>query len=406
MLSLVHHAVGHSYRMLQRHRRTKLVIQFLYRLHRWICKKLKYFVSFLFISRYRRGQQVKLLILLLAFCLFRQFRKHRIFYSGIIDTSKLALFYLKTFRQIKFRKTVIRSKDTEKYSIWSPAAQTAWTSSASYMRIPKVTTLPQCQHIWVCLPGGMLNVDPAMVALFEDDVFEGSELVCFNNPGVSTEMASKPLISPTEPKYLIEYLEDLSDQGYKMSLIGFSVGTVWALRTLHALKNDKKYADCNVHLECVILVHAPDLIRDAVQSSTNYWIFRHDLFFACYIHFLQQKSKSWNKIKDKVNYQWFEGWQYIKQCTEICCGDDWQTCEDQQFNLRTFCDESITDVPVVRIIAKNDFVIPFNAIDPKYFKYLHKVLITERGGHCGVHACKETRDEIKTWNQRILNNAL
>merc|ERR1712154_125090 len=108
-------------------------------------------------------------------------------------------------------------------------------------------------------------------------------------------------------------------------------------------------------------------------------------------------------IKDKIRFKWFNGWSYIKNCTEICNGQKWQGMEDQQFNIRTFCDETIRKVPVLRIIAKNDFVIPYRRINPKYFKYFKRVLITQRGGHCGVHACNETINTIKTWNHHIVN---
>eukprot|EP01084_Bolivina_argentea_P286067 490672_1 len=373
MLQLLRHILFQNYRTLQQKKNVKFVVKFLK-------KRMKYLLSFLFIYNYQRS---KLFVLFLAFYIIHQIKNHRKWWSGILDSSKLALFYFKTYHQIKFKKRIFAATDNEKYCIW----------------IPPIVQ-PKSQHIWICLPGGMYDIDPAMVALYSNNTFKQSKLVCFNNPGISTKMVSKPLISPTHPQYLIEYIIKLKQQGYKVSLIGFSIGTVLAIRTLHTINNTDMYKQ--IILESVILVHAPDIVRDAVVSCANNWFFRMDIYFAFHIQLIHYESNSWDMIKDKVNHYWFQGWSFIQECTEICLQEKWQKCEENQFNLRTFCDESIKNVPVLRIIAKNDFIVPYEKIDSKYFKYFKEVVITERGGHCGVHASKKSMDVIKKWNQTIV----
>eukprot|EP01083_Nonionella_stella_P030529 83670_1 len=194
----------------------------------------------------------------------------------------------------------------------------------------------------------MMDIDTATVALYLDDVFHGSELVCFNNPGISTRMVSKPLVTPTEP----------------------------------------------------------DLVLEGLNSSANYWMFRFDIGLSFKLYTVLRGSGTWNMIKDRMDDQWYHGLDFVKQSTELCVGEQWQKCEDEHFDLRTFCDDSILDVPVIRILAKNDPIVLYKDIRPEYFKYFDKVLVTERGGHCGVHASKETRDEIRKWNDKIVNGAL
>merc|ERR1712113_954009 len=115
-------------------------------------------------------------------------------------------------------------------------------------------------------------------------------------------------MGPTEPLYLIQYIQYLQNiHNYEVSLIGFSVGSVQALRTLHTINNNQdKY---NIKLKSVVLVHGPDIVREAVISCQNNWFVRMDIYFAFHIRFLQHMSNSWRFIKDKVDKSWlFDGW--------------------------------------------------------------------------------------------------
>eukprot|EP01083_Nonionella_stella_P294260 1000476_1 len=117
-----------------------------------------------------RLRSTKLVLLSLFICfIIRHFRKHHIYYSGLMDF--LRFFAISTVKlQIshsKFTKTVITSKDSEQYSIW----------------IPKGMKASPTKHIWVYIPGGFMDIDGAIFPLYEMGLFEGSEVVCFNNPG-------------------------------------------------------------------------------------------------------------------------------------------------------------------------------------------------------------------------------
>ena len=134
-----------------------------------------------------------------------------------------------------------------------------------------------------------------------------------------------------------------------------------------------------------------------------------DVYFAVHIRLLQHRSGSWEMIKDRVNtkdtrYNVWNGWPFIERVSVVSLGKEWEECEENMFNLRSFCDELIyeSDTRVYRIIAKNDWVVPYHRIDPRYFKYLNEVFIADRGGHCGVIQCADTVSRIKKWNERAL----
>ena len=150
-------------------------------------------------------------------------------------------------------------------------------------------------------------------------------------------------------------------------------------------------------------MHGPDIVREAICSFENNWFIRMDIYFAIHIRLLQHWSDSWKQIKGNVDTHWLNGWSFIQQVSSISLNKEWNKCEQEMFNLRNFCDKSIESVPVLRVIAKNDFVVPFESIDEKYFQHFRNVLITERGGHCGVNQCDETIETIRKWNEDVLN---
>lgn len=135
-----------------------------------------------------------------------------------------------------------------------------------------------------------------------------------------------------------------------------------------------------------------------------------DIYFAFHIRWLQHCSGSWNMIKDKVNaddhYNVLQGWPFIERVSDVSLGKEWNQCEEEMFNLRNFCDKSTQkcDTRVYRIIAKNDWIVPYESIDSRYFKYLDDVFITYRGGHCGVTQCPETVSRIGLWNKQVLQS--
>jgi len=327
-----------------------------------------------------------------------QLLTHYNWWSGFFDSFIMILWH---HRPLSFSKEMIKASDGETYAIWTPKTQTSLYHDAAIMKHHQ----SKRPHIWICLPGGMESIDPAMTALHSFDTFKGSKICMFNNPGISTNMVNTPLVSPTEPKYLIDYIRYLQNvYNYDVSLIGFSIGTVHALRAVHTICNHpEKYN--GLKLTSVILVHGPDKVREAVCSFQQNWLFRMDLYFALHIQRLHYMSNSWNMIKPNVSKYPFEGWSYIEEVTSVTLNKEWSECEEEYFNLRRFCDESIECVPVLRIIAKNDFVVPFESIDEKYFKHLKQVLISERGGHCGVSRCNKTLEAIAKWNDDIIQNA-
>eukprot|EP00485_Elphidium_margaritaceum_P004463 CAMPEP_0202699498 /NCGR_PEP_ID=MMETSP1385-20130828/12731_1 /ASSEMBLY_ACC=CAM_ASM_000861 /TAXON_ID=933848 /ORGANISM="Elphidium margaritaceum" /LENGTH=314 /DNA_ID=CAMNT_0049356463 /DNA_START=342 /DNA_END=1286 /DNA_ORIENTATION=+ len=289
------------------------------------------------------------------------------------------------------------SSDGERYAVYTPKTQ-----SSLYLHNSGVNK--KKQHMWVCLPGGMQTTDPAMTALHSYGAFKGSKVCIFTNPGIGTKMNRQPLISPTEPKYVMEFIRQIqAEYNYDVSLIGFSIGTVQALRTLHTANNAEEDATNRISLKSVVLVHAPDIVRETIISNQRNWLMRPDVYFAFHVRWKHMMSGSWRMVKDYVSKSWIEGWPFIEEVTCVTLREPWINCESKYFNLRNFCDNSIESVPVMRIIAKNDFVIPVDSIDEKYFKHLKSVIITERGGHCAVNRSQQTMEAITQWNTDIVS---
>merc|ERR1712129_229936 len=150
------------------------------------------------------------------------------------------------------------------YTIWTPDGQ-----NSLYNKDQNVKR----EHVWICAPGGMESIDPAMTALYERGMFNGSKICFFNNPGISNKINTKPLPSPTNTKYLIQFIDTLQTKhNLDVSLIGFSIGCVQALRTLHYLNNTDKRK--KIKIKSVKLVHAPDIVRESVCSCRNNWLIR------------------------------------------------------------------------------------------------------------------------------------
>lgn len=191
------------------------------------------------------------------------------------------------------------------------------------------------------------------------------------------------------------------------------------------------FAD-RIKLESVVLVHAPDIVREGIEHfkvqftdssfsefhfrtknvllyDQHNWLLRGDVFFAHRIRSLQRRSGSWKMVKDQVNtkdsqFNARQGWPYIERVSEVSLGKDWNQCEQEMFNLRSLCDESIQkcDTRVYRIIAENDWVVPYHFIDSHFFKYLDEVFISSRGGHCGITQCPRTMSIISSLNEKAL----
>ena len=129
-----------------------------------------------------------------------------------------------------------------------------------------------------------------------------------------------------------------------------------------------------------------------------------DIYFALHILRLQRQSGSWRAIKDKVRSGVLDGWRFIEQVSTASLECAWTECEQDMFNLRRFCDASIESVPVLRLIAENDWVVPRASIDAQYWRHFKQVLVSRRGGHCAVSRCKRTMDAVAAWNDDIVND--
>ena len=194
---------------------------------------------------------IKLLVLI---SIVYQLVRYRRYWSGFWDSWRVILQYL---RPTKFQKQIHIASDSEEYVVWTRKQIT---------RNSDIVATNQKPHLWICLPSGMQSKDFSFDALIANQAFKGSEVCVFNNPGIATRMYNNPLPSPTETKYIIEYIERIQrEEGYRVSLIGFSIGSVRALRVLHQIQNDPQRRD-RIKLESVVLVHGPDIVREVIQN--------------------------------------------------------------------------------------------------------------------------------------------
>ena len=154
-----------------------------------------------------------------------QYVRHGRFWSGVWDTVRTIVQYR---RAIMFQKQIYTAADSEEYVVWTPKHKA--------QREVGNNQTNQKHHVWICLPGGMEAIDFGFSALLSKKIFEGSDVSMFNNPGIKTKLKSRPLPSPTETEYLIEYIERIqTEQECRVSLIGFSIGSIQALRYTYCL---------------------------------------------------------------------------------------------------------------------------------------------------------------------------
>ena len=162
-------------------------------------------------------------------CVYQYFF-HQKWWSGFLDSLRLFIFHAHQRRK-SYVKQSITASDGEQYTIWTPKTQKCLYDPTSR------------QHIWICAPGGMESIDLGMTALHRQNIFKQSKICMFNNPGISNKLKKIPLPSPTNTQYLIEYIQYLQTKhNLDVSLIGFSIGSVQVLRTLHTLSNTDKYS--------------------------------------------------------------------------------------------------------------------------------------------------------------------
>ena len=194
-------------------------------------------------------------------CVYQYFF-HRKWWSGFLDSLRLFIFHAHQRRKSYVQQSITAS-DGEQYTIWTPKKQKCLYDPTSR------------QHIWICAPGGMESIDLGMTALHRLNIFKQSKICMFNNPGISNKLKKIPLPSPTSTQYLIEYIQYLQTKhNLDVSLIGFSIGSVQVLRTLHTLSNTDKYSMyTHTHLHISNVNHKSICVFLQKVSSCNqlYW---------------------------------------------------------------------------------------------------------------------------------------
>ena len=272
------------------------------------------------------------------------------------------------------------------------------------------------RHLWVLLPGGM---GTAASGYTEDmqraGLFEGCEWCAFHNPGIDGKVVQR--VSPpglTETTYLEEFVLDARcRRGYvSVSIIGMSAGSMLAVSiaaradeldmTNRQAKRKCRVAPLNYQgrlLAACVGVCGPDKIRLVFESHSASWL-RLDIYFSILLWTILIGAG----VQETVPALYFpgcRGWKYMVWITEQCFGREWAAMEDELWACHTAMARPLA-TPVLRLLSRNDPVIPIEGVDPSLFQNLNRVLVLEDGGHCGIFKHRpEMASEIREWWFRV-----
>ena len=269
-------------------------------------------------------------------------------------------------------------------------------------------------HLWVLLPGGMCNaaagyVDDAM----GQGLFDGDSFCAFHNPGIESRMVKRP--SPpglTETRYLEEFILASRERGFgTVSVVGFSAGSMLALAMAargDALDRARLGAQIAAGLavgdraspaasrvvSSAVAVNGPDKIRSVFEAHRNSWL-RLDIYFSILLWSILRQAGVQETVP-QLHFPWLGGWEYMVWITEQCFGQPWAEMEAELWA----CDAGMRtplSTPVLRVLCRNDPVIPYEGVDEALFENLDRVIVEDEGGHCGVlrhhpYLAKEIRE--------------
>lgn len=320
--------------------------------------------------------------------------KHGIWWSGFFESAFHYMFH----EHLDYRTEVRTAKDGEEYLILHPRLNRTVGSNH--------------KHLWIVIPGAMKKLSECMESLERDyNAFDGSDLHVFNQPGIEngTVMKQRPTPPPTDIRYLWEYIQSVDAEGRysKISVIAFSMG---ALSALFLLDEISKYPPKR-WLESIVMVHSPEFIRETFQSLHSNWIFRFDILCAHHVLTFNKTSGSWTKFgtEKKMKHQWYEGWPFMKEITEINVGtgEKWEEFECRLYDPHRVLRENSKNEKVEccrlkRIVSRNDPIVPFPSVDSAYFGYYDEVIVMNRGGHC--IAVPEIAKMVTLWNSDIVHS--
>lgn len=278
------------------------------------------------------------------------------------------------------------------------------------------------RHLWVVLPGGMCNaaagyVDDAVAS----GVFAGSDYCAFHNPGIESRVVNR--VSPpglTEVSYLEEFIASMKKRGYgEVSLIGFSAGSMLAMafsRRADEIDAASRGAEVSTRaatltkavgtarsdrfVASIVGVNGPDKIRTVFEAHVSSWL-RLDIYFSILLWTILRRAGVQDTVPSFGAFPWFGGWRYMVWITEECFGRPWNEMEDELWSCQAAMSTPLS-TPTLRILSRNDPVIPYKVCDESLFPNLDRVLSLDEGGHCGVFLhYPELGNEVCEWSTTV-----
>ncbi len=266
-----------------------------------------------------------------------------------------------------------------------------WWQAKSPARFPH-----EDRRLIVFLPGGMALGDGFYIEQFlNSGALDGLDWCAFHNPGIANRLKNHKLAGFADPRYLLEFLRWLDKQGRRVILIGFSAGSVLTLKTVARLE-----AQGDWPVAAAVAVHGPDEISHVFEKLYSEKGSRLDIPFALWLWHVYRKSGSARFLSasaGSMKFPWLRGWPWMKELTEASLNMSFARAEEKYLS----CSREIAQplkTPVLRILARNDPIVPFESVDQEKFKNLRDVWVMPGGGHCALfNVYPDMGRRIRAW---------
>ena len=318
-------------------------------------------------------------------------------------------------------KTLIKEEliapDEEKYVVW-------WTQeNKSRVERGEDDTSDMKEgdtaqrKLWVLLPGGMTSADTFYTwDAIKSGLFEGENWCIFHNPGIVNKCHNQAPPALTETKYIAHFISQLNKKGVRVSIIGFSAGS---MLTIAMAKQADEMDKANIlepssvrTLDCCVAVHGPDRIRDVFENFRNNTYSRLDILFSFSLYKTMCNSGCTRFLPinaggglHKNKLVWLKGWSWMKSYTESVFKLRWDKMEDRLWSCHSALSTPLK-TPVMRILSINDPIVDFaKCCNPTYFCNVDKLYLQQSAGHCcAFRYDKDLASHIRQWRNEKIEN--
>jgi len=337
-----------------------------------------------------RRKFIKIFVLIVVLNYLRTNRKVRGWYQLTVS----ALIYFCWPWKQKYTSENFEHKDSEVSVIYFPEGQ---------------KELEPGEHVWILLPGGMAPGDNFYTEeCVNSGLFDDSKFCIFHNPGIVNTMKSRSTPPLAETVYIKDYITHLRTKGIHISVIGWSAGSILAVKLGGEVKNSDVVS--------IVGIHGPSRIDDVFDIHTKSYL-RIDIPFSIWLYFVLWKSKSLQHSTS--SFPWFGGWNWMKKFTTKtwrssvnlghCSPSTRVTRPDASWNSITSRWLSWEDVEAkayhpntLRIVAKNDPIVVYNGETERKIisqQELFEHWIFEDGGHCTPFRwCRNFTARLVRWH--------